>query len=88
MAHSLQAKKRIRQTARQTEVNRRRRGDIRATIRNVEEAIASGDQDAATKAFRTAQPALMAGVNKGVVEKNTVSRKLSRLSKQIKGMAA
>jgi len=88
MAHSLQAKKRIRQTERRTEVNRRRRGDIRASIRSIEEAIASGDQDAANKALRAAQPTLMAGVNKRVIEKNTMSRKLSRLSKRIKGMAA
>ncbi|MDD9878131.1 MAG: 30S ribosomal protein S20 [Magnetovibrio sp.] len=88
MAHSLQAKKRIRQTATRTAVNRRRRGDIRTHIRRVEEAIASGDQEAAMKAFREAQPKMMAGVNKGVMEKNTVSRKLSRLSKRIKAMAA
>ena len=66
MAHSLQAKKRIRQTARRTDVN----------------------QEAAMKAFREMQPTLMSGVNKGLMEKNTVSRKLSRLSKRIKGMAA
>ncbi|MBT6885437.1 MAG: 30S ribosomal protein S20 [Rhodospirillaceae bacterium] len=88
MAHSLQAKKRIRQTARRTDVNRGRRGVIRTQLRNVEEAIVSGDQEAAMKAFREMQPTLMSGVNKGLMEKNTVSRKLSRLSKRIKGMAA
>ncbi len=88
MAHSLQAKKRIRQTARSTEVNRSRRGAIRTELRKVEEAIASGDQAAAREAFRIMQPQLMAGVNKGIMEKNTVSRKLSRLSKRIKAMAA
>ena len=88
MAHSLQAKKRIRQTERRLSVNRARRGAIRTELRLVEEAIASGDQVAAQEAFKKMQPQLMAGVNKGIMEKNTVSRKLSRLSKRIKLMAA
>lgn len=88
MAHSLQAKKRIRQTARRTDVNRAQRGTIRTELRKVEEAISSGDKAAAQDAFKKMQPRLMAGVNKGLVEKNTVSRTLSRLSKRIKAMAA
>ncbi|MEK9722348.1 MAG: 30S ribosomal protein S20 [Rhodospirillaceae bacterium] len=88
MANSMQAKKRVRQTARRTEANRARRGTIRTELRKVEEAIASGDQGAAREAFRQMQPRLMAGVNKGVVEKNTMARTLSRLSKRIKAMAA
>ena len=88
MAHSLQAKKRIRQTERRTIANVARRSAIRTELRKVEEAIASGDQSAARLAFRLMQPRLMAGVSKGIVEKNTVSRTLSRLSKRIKAMAA
>lgn len=88
MANHASAKKRIRQTKRRTAVNRARRGTIRTQLRAVEEAIASGDKDAAQAAFKEAQPALMVGVNKGVVHLNTVSRKLSRLSKRIKAMAA
>ena len=88
MAHSLQAKKRIRQTDRRSAVNRARRSAIRTELRKVEEAIAAGDQSAAQSAFRTMQPQLMAGVSKGIMEKNTVSRTLSRLSKRIKTMAA
>ena len=88
MAHSLQAKKRIRQTVRRSAVNRARRTAIRTELRKVEEAIASGDQPVARSAFRQMQPQLMAGVNKGVMEKNTVSRTLSRLSKRIKAMVA
>lgn len=88
MAHSLQAKKRIRQTNRHSAVNRARRSSIRSELRKVEEAIASGDRLAAQSAFRQMQPQLMAGVSKGVLEKNTMSRTLSRLSKRIKAMAA
>lgn len=88
MAHSLQAKKRIRQTERRSIANRNRRSAIRSELRKVEEAIVSGDQSAAQSAFRRMQPRLMAGVGKGIIEKNTVSRTLSRLSKRIKAMAA
>ena len=88
MAHSLQAKKRIRQTKRRSDVNRARRSAIRTELRKVEEAIASGDPLSARSAFRKMQPRLMAGVNKGIIEKNSVSRTLSRLSKRIKAMPA
>ena len=88
MAHSLQAKKRIRQIDRRTAVNQARRSAIRTELRKVEEAIASGDQLSAQSAFRQMQPQLMAGVSKGIMEKNTVSRTLSRLSKRIKAMVA
>ena len=43
MANSPQAKKRVRQTARRTAVNKARRSRIRTFMRKVEEAIASGD---------------------------------------------
>jgi small subunit ribosomal protein S20 len=52
----------------------------------VEEAIAAGDKDAAAVALRAAQPELMRGVTKGVMHKNTVSRKLSRLSARVKAL--
>ena len=87
MAHSLQAKKRIRQIARKTAVNRARRTNIRSKLRKVEEAILGGDQVAAQDEFRKMQPSLMAGVNKGITEKKTASRTLSRLHRRIKGMA-
>ncbi len=88
MANHSSAKKRIRQTERRTEVNRHRVSAIRTGLRKVEEAIAGGDKGVAETAFRAAQPQLMSGVSKGVMHANTVSRKLSRLSKRIKGMAA
>ena len=88
MANHASAKKRIRQTERRTVVNGARRSAIRTDLRAVEEAIASGDKDAALAAFKTAQPALMIGASKGIMHKSTASRKLSRLSKRIKGMAA
>ena len=87
MANSPQAKKRVRQIARRTAVNKARRSRIRTFIRKVEEAIASGDQGAARTALQAAQPEIMRGATKGVLHKNTASRKVSRLNHRIKAMA-
>ena len=79
MANSPQSKKRARQNARRLEVNKARRSRIRTHLRRVEEAIASGDKDAAAAALKAAQPELMRGVTKGVYHKNTASRKCRAL---------
>ena len=88
MAVSLSAKKRIRQTKRRTEVNIRRLNALRSSIRKVEAAITAGNKLAAEAALRVAEPQMMRGAGKGVVNRNTMSRKLSRLSRQIKRLAA
>ena len=87
MANTPQSKKRARQTERRTEVNKARRSRIRTFIRKVEEAIASGNATAAADALRAAQPELMRGVTKGVVHKNTASRKISRLASRVKALS-
>ncbi|PWG17120.1 30S ribosomal protein S20 [Salibaculum griseiflavum] len=86
MANTPQSKKRARQNERRYAVNKARRSRIRTYLRKVEEAIAAGDKDAAAVALRAAQPELMRGVTKGVMHKNTVSRKLSRLSARVKAL--
>ena len=88
MAHHKSAKKRIRQTERRTEVNRARVSRIRTYVKKVELALASGDADLARTALREAEPELMKGVRKGVVEQNTASRKVSRLSARVKALGA
>ena len=88
MANSPQSKKRARQAARRTLVNKSRRTRIRTFIRKVEEAIAGGDQAAAAEALRAAQPEIMRGVTKGVLHKNTAARKVSRLTKRVKTLGA
>ncbi|MGJ8588554.1 MAG: 30S ribosomal protein S20 [Yoonia sp.] len=87
MANSPQAKKRARQNAARFAVNKMRRSRIRTYLRAVEEAIASGDQKAAAEALKAAQPELMRGVTKGVIHKNTASRKMSRLAARVKATA-
>lgn len=84
MAHAKSAKKRIRQTARRTAVNRARTSRVRSYIKNVETAIASGDKKSAEAALKAAQPEIQRGATKGIIHRNTASRKLSRLSAQIK----
>lgn len=86
MANSPQAKKRARQNERRFEVNKARRSRIRTYLRKAEEAIASGDKDAAAAAVRAVQPELMRGVSKGVFHKNTAARKMSRLSARVKAL--
>ena len=88
MANSPQAKKRARQNEARYAVNKARRSRIRTYLRKVEEAIASGDQAAAKTALREVQPELMRGVTKGVLHKNTVARKISRLSSRVKALGA
>lgn len=88
MANSPQARKRIRQAARRTEINTARRSRIRTYLRKVEEAIASGDPAAAKEALRVAQPEIMRGWVKGVLHKNMASRKISRLNNRIKALSA
>jgi len=86
MANTQSAKKRLRQTERRTAVNRNRRSRIRTYIRKVEEAIGSGDKDAAAAALRSAQPEIMRGVTKGVFHRNTAARKISRLARRVNGL--
>jgi small subunit ribosomal protein S20 len=88
MPNTTSAKKRLRQTIKRTETNRARMSRVRTFVRKVEEAIAAGDKQAAGEALRAAEPEIMRGANKGVIHKNTASRKVSRLAKRIKGMAA
>ena len=88
MANTPSSKKRVRQIARRTQVNQARRSRIRTFIRKVEEAIASGDKQAAETALRMAQPEIMRGAGKGVLHRNTASRKVSRLSQRIKSLSA
>ena len=86
MANTASARKRIRQTVKRTERNAARKSRMRTFIKKVEAACASGDKAAAQEALRMAQPELQRAATKGVVHKNTVARKLSRLSARIKAL--
>lgn len=86
MANTRSAKKAVRKTARRTEVNKARRSMMRTEVRKVEEAIAAGQKDAAVAALAVAEPVLARTAQKGVMHKNTASRKVSRLAARVRAM--
>ncbi|BDV35218.1 30S ribosomal protein S20 [Methylocystis sp. MJC1] len=88
MANTASAKKAVRKIERRTAVNRARRSRMRTFVRKVEEAIASGDASLAAAALQSAAPEMMRAAQKGVIHKNTASRKVSRLSASVKALAA
>jgi small subunit ribosomal protein S20 len=83
MANTPQAKKRIRRNDKRAEINGARMSRIRSFVKKVEAALDAGDKDAAKTALQAAQPEMARGVARGVLHKNTVARKMSRLSKRV-----
>jgi small subunit ribosomal protein S20 len=83
MANTPQAKKRIRRNDKRAEINGARMSRIRSFVKKVEAALDAGDKDAAKTALQAAQPEMARGVARGVIHKNTVARKMSRLSKRV-----
>lgn len=83
MANTTSARKAARKIARRTVVNKARRSQVRSALRKVEEAIAAGDRNKALTAMKDAETQLMRSARKGQVHRNTASRKVSRLTKQI-----
>lgn len=88
MANTASARKRIRQTATRTARNQARKSRMRTFIKKVETALATGDKSAAAAALVAAQPEMQRAAGKGVIHKNTIARKISRLSKRVKVLAA
>ena len=86
MANIASAKKRIRSTNRKTIINKNRVRKIRTFEKKIEEAISKGSYEEAMLALKNVQPELMAGVNKGVIHKGTMSRKISRYNSRIKSL--
>jgi small subunit ribosomal protein S20 len=86
MANHKSAKKSIRQIETRTLINNSRKSRIKTFIKKVEAAITLGDQSAANLALRALQPEIFAGVHRGVVRKETASRKISRLNARVKGL--
>ena len=88
MANTSSAKKAARKIKRRTEVNRSRLSRVRGFVRRVEEALTSGDKAAAAAALKTAQPELMRAASKGIIHRNTASRKVARLAARVKAIGA
>ncbi len=88
MANHKSAEKRARQTVTRTERNRARRSRMRTYVKRLEQAIESGDATAAEAALKAAQPELDRSVSKGVLHRNTASRKLSRMAVKVNALRA
>jgi len=86
MPHHKSAEKRLRQTEKRTVINRARMSRVRTFVKKVEAAIETGDRASAQSAFQLAQPELHRATTKGVMHKNTVARKLSRLAARINAL--
>ncbi len=86
MANHASAKKRVRRNKRRNEINTARRSRIRTFVKKVEAEISSGNAEGAKQALRNVQSELHKGIAKGLLHKNTVARKLSRLSARIKAL--
>lgn len=83
MANTTSARKATRKIARRTAINKARRSTLRSSVKTVEEAITSGDRAAAEKALKNAEPVIMRAAQRGIVHKNSASRKVSRLAHRI-----
>jgi small subunit ribosomal protein S20 len=86
MANTSSAKKATRVSARRATINKNRTTMVRTTVRKVEEAITSGIKANAEAALKVAQPQLARGAQKGILHKNTASRKVSRLAARVRAM--
>ena len=86
MPNKASAKKRLRQTTKKTTENKNRKTRIKTFVKKVEQAIVEGDQAVANEVFSAAQSEIMRGVTKGVIHKNTASRKISRLNSRVKAL--
>ena len=88
MANTTSAKKATRKMARRTAINKSRRSRVRGYVRKVEEALAAGDVEQAKAALLVAEPEIARAASKGVLHRNTASRKVSRLARRVKAISA
>ena len=87
MANTKSAQKAVRKIERRTAINKSRRSQMRTYVRKVEEAIAAKDPAAAATALHDAEPLVARAAQKGILHRNTASRKISRLTKRVKALA-
>ena len=88
MAHSLSAKKRVRQNAKKRAINRGRKSQIKTQIKHFDAALASGDVEAASEQYRLVVQKLDKTASTSTMHKRTVARKKSRMAKQLNSLKA
>ena len=88
MAHSLSAKKRVRQTAKRRERNRDRKREVRLELKKIQTVIAGGDKAAAAEELKKAQQTLDRVATRGTIHPNTAARRKSKLAKKVNALGA
>ena len=88
MAHSLSAKKRVRQALKRRARNRARKELIKDQVKTLTAALASGDAAKAETEFRKTASRLDKVAAKNTIHKNTASRRRSRLAKRLNALKA
>lgn len=88
MAHSLSAKKRVRQNAKSNTINRARKSQIKTQTKRFEIAIKEGDAKAAGEEYCQLVKKLDKTASTSTMHKNTAARKKSRLAKQLNAISA
>ena len=83
MAHSLSAKKRIRQNAKRRTINRARKSQIKTQIKYFQSALDSGDVEAASEQYRLIVKKLDKTAGTSTMHKKTVAREKSRLAREL-----
>lgn len=88
MANTYSAKKMVRKIAARTDVNKSRRSRMRSFVKKVEEAIDAGTHEDAALALKAAEPEIMRCVTRGILKRNTASRKVARLARRVNALKA
>ena len=88
MAHSLSAKKRVRQTAKRNARNRNRKELLKTVVKTFVAALTANDADKATTALNAVAQRLDRNAAKGTIHKNAAARKRSRLTLRLNALKA
>jgi len=88
VAHSLSAKKRVRQNAKRKAINRSRKSRVKTETKYFESAVKSGDVVAAEEHFLLTAKKLDKTASTSTMHKNTAARKKSRLARRLNALKA
>ncbi len=88
MAHSLSAKKRVRQNVKRRTINRARKSQVKTQVKRLEAAMSQGDVEVANAQFRAVVKKLDRVASTSTMHKNTAARKKSRLAKRLNALKA
>jgi len=88
VAHSLSAKKRVRQNEKKRAINRARKSQVKTQIKHLQETLAGGNIDSASQQYKLIVKKLDKTAAARTLHKKTVARKKSRLARQLNSLKA